>query len=66
MQVVAKKLALTENHEGAWAALDATQKALVRMLAQNPSLKLFSKDVISRLRIIIGVNHWKLLTFNEQ
>ena len=56
MQIVAKKLALTENHEGAWAALDATQKALVRMLVQNPSLKPFSKDVISRLRTIIGVD----------
>jgi len=55
MQLVTEKLALTENHEGAWAALDATQKALVRMLAQNPSLKPFSKDVISKLRTIIGV-----------
>jgi len=55
MLIVEKKLSLTENHEGAWAALDATQKALVRMLSQNPSLKPFSKDVVLRLRIIIGV-----------
>ena len=33
MRAVADKLTHTENHEGAWAALDATQKALVRMLA---------------------------------
>ena len=55
MRKVAAKLALTENHEGAWAALDATQKALVRMLAQDPTLKPFSKAVVSKLRIIIGV-----------
>lgn len=55
MHKVATKLALTENHEGAWAALDATQKALVRMLAQNPALKPFSKSVVSKLRTIIGV-----------
>jgi hypothetical protein len=55
MQKVAAKLVLTENHEGAWAALDATQKALVRMLAQDPTLKPFSKAVIASLRNIIGV-----------
>lgn len=54
-EAVATKIALTENHEGAWTALDATQKALVRMLAQNPSLKPFSKEIILRLRTIIGV-----------
>lgn len=55
MQKVAEKLALTENHEGAWAALDATQKALVRMLAQDSTLKPFSKAIVLRLRTIIGV-----------
>lgn len=55
MQTVADKLALTENHEGAWAALDATQKALVRMLAQDPSLKPFSKAVVVKLRTVIGI-----------
>ena len=55
MQKVAAKLLLTENHEGAWAALDATQKALVLMLAQNPTLKPFSKAVILKLRTIIGI-----------
>lgn len=55
MRTVADKLAHTENHEGAWAALDATQKALVRMLAQDSSLKPFSKAVVLKLRTIIGV-----------
>ena len=55
MKAVADKLAHTENHEGAWAALDATQKALVRMLAQDPSLKPFSKAVVLKLRTTIGV-----------
>lgn len=55
MQTVADKLALTENHEGAWAALDATQKALVRMLAQDSSLKPFSKTVVMKLRTMIGI-----------
>lgn len=55
MKAVADKLAQTENHEGEWAALDATQKALVRMLAQDPSLKPFSKAVVLKLRTIIGV-----------
>lgn len=55
MQKVTKKLLLTENHEGVWAALDATQKALIRMLAQDPSLKPFSKAVVSKLRRIIGI-----------
>lgn len=55
MRDVADKLARTENHEGAWAALDATQKALVRMIAQDSSLKPFSKAVVLKLRTIIGV-----------
>ncbi len=44
------------NHEGAWAALDATEKALVRMLADDASLKPFSRDVLGRLRDSIGVD----------
>lgn len=55
MKIVADKLAHTENHEGAWAALDATQKALVRMIAQDSSLKPFSKAVVLKLRTIIGI-----------
>lgn len=55
MKTVAEKRAHTENHEGAWAALDATQKALVRMIAEDSSLKPFSKAVVLKLRKIIGV-----------
>jgi hypothetical protein len=55
MKAVAEKIAHTENHEGAWAALDETQKALVRMLAHDPSLKPFSKAVVLKLRSIIGI-----------
>ena len=56
MKAVAEKLSRTENHEGVWAALDQTQKALVRMLVKNPSLKPFSKSVVAKLRIIIGID----------
>ncbi|MEI6096233.1 MAG: hypothetical protein WCR08_12370, partial [Gammaproteobacteria bacterium] len=38
MQAIASKQALTENHEGVWVALDAVQKALVKMLANDPSI----------------------------
>ncbi len=55
MAAVRDRLARTENHEGAWAALDAAQKALVRMVAQDPNLKPFSKAVLERLRKAIGV-----------
>ncbi len=55
MMAIEEKLARTENHEGAWAALDQTQKALVRMIAENPSLKPFSKAVVVKLRKIIGI-----------
>jgi hypothetical protein len=55
MHRVAEQLARTENHEGAWAALDATQKALLRMLTDDPMLKPYSKPVLARLRTEIGV-----------
>lgn len=56
MREVADKLARIENHEGAWAALDATQKALVRMIADDPSIKPFSKAVVEKLRAEIGID----------
>lgn len=55
MRTVTEKLEHTENHEEAWSALDETQKALARMLAQDPSLKPFSKQVVLKLREIIGI-----------
>ncbi|MCX7115798.1 MAG: hypothetical protein NTW08_07820 [Gammaproteobacteria bacterium] len=55
MNQVAEKLARTENHDGSWAALDQTQKALVRMLAHDATLKPFSKSVVLKLRTLIGI-----------
>ena len=49
-------MAHSDNHEGVWVSLDETQKALVRMLADNPFLKPFSKPVITKLRAIIGID----------
>ncbi len=60
VRAVADKMAATENHEGAWAALDATQKALVRMIAADPSLKPFSKLVVDKLRAEIGIDNLKV------
>jgi hypothetical protein len=59
MALVEAKLAHTENHEGVWAGLDATQKALVRLLAKDPTLKPFSKATLMALRKIIGVDSLK-------
>lgn len=56
---VEEKLARTENHEGVWSALDATQKALVYMLAKEPSLKPFSNATLTKLRKIIGIDSLK-------
>lgn len=56
MRAVAEQQSRTENHEGTWAALDATQKVLVRLLADNPMLKPYSKPVVEKLRREIGVD----------
>lgn len=45
-----------ENHEGGWAAMDATQKALVHLLAKDTALKPFSAAVVAELRRRIGVD----------
>lgn len=55
MAAVADNLARTENHEGVWARFDALQKALVKMLADDPTLKPFSKPVLLKLRGAVGV-----------
>ncbi len=60
MAAVEEKLAHTENHAGVWAALDATQKTLVRMLAKDPALKPFSQATLAQLRKIIGVDALKI------
>lgn len=59
MSAVELKLAQSENHEGVWASLDATQRALVRMLANNPSLKPFGASNLVLLRKAIGVDSLK-------
>lgn len=55
MAAVADNLARTENHEGVWAGFDALQKALVKLLVDDPSLKPFSKPVLLKLRGAVGV-----------
>lgn len=50
-----EKLARTENHEGTWNSLDATERVLVRMLADDPSMKPFAKATLVRLRKHVGV-----------
>lgn len=60
MKEVEEKQSRTENHEGAWAALDATQKALVSMLAKESSLKPFSNATLMELRKIIGIDSLKV------
>ena len=50
-----QKLARTENHEGTWNSLDATERVLVRMLADDPSIKPFAKATLARLRKRVGV-----------
>jgi hypothetical protein len=56
MASVSERLAHTENHEGVWASFDATEKALVSMLAEDPGLKPFSQATIVKLRAKIGVD----------
>jgi len=59
MTLVAEKLAHADNHEGVWAQLDATQKALARMLAKEPATKPFSNATLMELRRQIGVDALK-------
>ena len=37
-----------ENHEGAWSSLDAVQKQLVKLLADDATAKPFSKSVLTK------------------
>ena len=50
-----EKLARRENHEGTWNSLDATERVLVRMLADDPSIKPFAKATLVRLRKHVGI-----------
>ena len=50
-----EKLARRENHEGTWNSLDATERVLVRMFADDPSMKPFAKSTLARIRKQVGV-----------
>lgn len=50
-----EKLARTENHEGTWNALDATERVLVRMFADDPSMKPFAKATLVKIRKRVGI-----------
>ncbi len=44
-----------ENHEGTWAGLDALQKQLTLLFANDPFAKPFSKHVMARLAEALGL-----------
>ncbi len=44
-----------ENHEGTWASLDAMQRQLVLLFANDPLAKPFSKAGLTRLSKELGV-----------
>jgi len=50
-----QKLARTENHEGTWNALDATERALVRMFADDPATKPFARATLVKIRKRVGI-----------
>jgi hypothetical protein len=50
-----EKLARRENHEGTWNSLDATERVLVRMFADDPSMKPFAKATLLKVRKRVGV-----------
>jgi hypothetical protein len=50
-----EKLARRENHEGTWNSLDATERVLVRLFANDPSMKPFAKATLVRVRKRVGV-----------
>jgi hypothetical protein len=50
-----EKLARRENHEGTWNSLDATERVLVRMFADDSSVKPFAKATLARIRKRVGI-----------
>ncbi|MGN6232254.1 MAG: AAA family ATPase [Trinickia sp.] len=50
-----EKLARTENHEGTWNSLDAIERVLVRMFADDPSMKPFAKATLIKIRKRVGI-----------
>lgn len=45
-----------ENHEGTWQALDALQRQLVLLIADDPQAKPFAKATLSTLALRLGVS----------
>lgn len=45
----------SENHEGTWAGLDALQRQLVRLFADNPQAKPFSRATLGGLARKLGL-----------
>jgi hypothetical protein len=50
------ELSREENHEGIWLALDAMEKALVRMIAADVGLKPFARRELVRLSATLGLD----------
>lgn len=44
-----------ENHEGTWASMDSLQQALVRLFANNPAERPFSKLTLAKLAQSLGL-----------
>jgi len=44
-----------ENHEGTWVTLDALQRHLLKLFADNPTTKPFSKPVLAQLAKALGL-----------
>lgn len=51
-----------ENHEGTWASLDALQRELVRIFANNPAEKPFGKTTLAKLAKAIGLESLEATT----
>lgn len=47
----------SDNYRQSWLRLNALQRALVRLLADDAMLKPFSRDVLLQLREAVGVEH---------
>jgi hypothetical protein len=57
VQAVRAKALDSDNYQQSWHGLNALQRALVRMLADDAMLKPFSQEVVSKLRTLVGVEH---------
>lgn len=44
-----------ENHEGTWSSIDALQRCLIKLFADNPAERPFSKPILTKLAKALGV-----------